>query len=123
MKASLKVTAGAVRVYSGADREQWFPHKVEPTHAPYLAELEGEWAVGSASKPPNVENGSFVIEALEPGTLRWFRVSHDTHGNVTSSTDSTVVPMSEGEKKTFTTHDSNAYTVRSDYPEQPEKPE
>jgi hypothetical protein len=120
MKATINVLSGAVRIFSG---DNTTAKNTEPSHAPLSVELDGGWAIGSATTPGDVMPGSFSVEAQEDGELRWFKVAHDVYGNVSQSTDSEMVTLKTGEVRTFNAHDSNAYTISSEGPEQPERPE
>jgi hypothetical protein len=107
MKATLNVTSGAVRVIKGRIK----PPNVAPTPAPHTEELDGEWAIGSATTPGNVTPGAFSITALEAGTLRVFTEARDAFGQVEQSNASEQVELAAAESRSFATHDSNAFTV------------
>ena len=112
MKARVTVTGGSVRIFP--TNKPTLPGSVDAVEAPYTVELDGDWAVGSASVPGEVVLGEFKVEALdEPVRLRVFKATADVYGNAVPSTDSEYETLQPGEESIFDAHDSNAYTVQS----------
>src|SRR5262245_58670671 len=105
MKAKVTLLTGAARIYGAGS--SLAPFATEPTEAPHSAELAHPWAVGSATNPGKLVDGTFLIEAMEDGLLRHFTEAVDAYGNVTQSTDSEDIVLKEGQKAEFKTHNSN----------------
>jgi len=99
MKAKISVTEGSARVFLG----NWKGARPTPTEAPYEGEVDGDWAVGSASSPGNFKPGKFTITPLEAGHLKVFT---EDSGNI-----SEMIPVDAGSVYSYDTIESNAYTV------------
>lgn len=117
-KAKITVVSGAARIYTG-DLNR--PGEVTPTQQGESVDVEGDWAVGSASTPGNPLPGTFQVCAVdEPLTVRWFQRAADASGNAAQSTDSVEVEIGAGALQEFDAHDSNAYTVSAGGPSKPD---
>ena len=84
MKAKISIIQGAARIFSAPTSASHKPMAVDPVPAPYVVEVSGTWAIGSATSIMDKQTGSFTVEALEDGTLRHFKEIIDERGNVTN---------------------------------------
>jgi hypothetical protein len=108
MKATISITSGAARIFLAG------PGSGEVQQAPYSVELDGEWAVGSASEPKAKEEPAEVtVTPLEDGLVRHYLPAHDSFGMAVPSGAYEEVKMTVGEEFSFETHESNAVTVQA----------
>jgi hypothetical protein len=108
MKATIEIANGSARIYPAG------PKSGEVFAAPYSVELEGDWAVGSASAPgAAVPPAEVVVMPAEDGLVHHDLPAHDSFGKVVPSGTYEEVGLLAGVEFRFETHESNAVTVQA----------
>lgn len=116
MKATIKITEGAVRIFKGAGWQDMVRNRPEPTYAPASVDVEEPFGVGSGAeldesgehKQVNAPGGKFEITTDTDGELRVY-----TGGG--ASPTSSMQPVTAGKAYAFSTIESNAVTVTTGF--------